>query len=128
MSRYFPTLSVWGSKLSVWLWASKRSFFSVAAWYCLVAPFVAAGFGTTIFLKYYQYERWQPQSFPTEYQAISITFFICLSSFLLGIASLFGISRHGIKVILWKAVIGILASCFVGLLAFIDGVGMVAHQ
>ena len=37
----------------------------------------------------------------------------------LGIASLFGIPRHGARLILWKAVLGILLSCGAGFGIFI---------
>ena len=81
-----------------------------------------------ISLKYYGFERWQPQSFPTEQDALQIALLVCISSFLLGIVSLFGIGRHGIKVILWKAMIGIVASCIFGGILFVSAIGDVAHQ
>jgi len=99
--------------------ASNFSLFSLAAWYCLVAPFAAAGFSMPTYIKYSGYEHWQQQSFPTRNDALQILLLVCLSSFVLGIVSLFGIRRHGRSVILWKALAGILASCFFGLFAFV---------
>jgi membrane protein required for beta-lactamase induction len=116
MPQSFPTLSVWLSKLRGW--ASNQSFFSIAAWYCLVAPFAVAGFAFTVLHVEGSYDRFNPIASPHQDQVEDILFFVCLSSLVLGIASLFGIRRHGVRVILWKALLGILASCFFGFVAF----------
>lgn len=50
---------------------------------------------------------------------LEIPFFILIGNLILGFASLFGIPRHGLKPILLKAVIGILASLGVGFAIFV---------
>jgi hypothetical protein len=82
---------------------SGVSFFRAAAWYSFVVPFVAS---VSWFL------------FVAAHQVSNVSgkvwFLAVLSSFALGIASLFGIPSHGCKGILWKAVIGIVASMVAG--------------
>jgi hypothetical protein len=99
-------------------WASRQSFFSIASWYCLIAPFLAAWFASLILEREGPYDRFNPLPFPNQDQAVDIAFLVCVSSLALGVASLFGIPRHGWKVILWKAVPGILASGFFGVFEF----------
>ena len=50
--------------------------------------------------------------------AVDIAFWVCVSGLILGFSSLFGIPRHGAKVILWKAMLGMFVSCLGGLFAF----------
>jgi hypothetical protein len=131
MSRYlptFPTMSTCASKLSDWLWASKCSFFSIAAWYCLVAPFAAAGFASSATLKYSGHVSGQSESFPSLNDGLQIELLVCLSSFVLGGASLLGMPKHGTKVILWKALVGIVASCIFGLSSFMTLFGEIGRQ
>ena len=100
-------------------WVSHQSFFSIAAWYCLIAPFLAAAFAVIVYRVEGPYDRFNPLPFPNQDQVEDIAFWICVSSLVLGIASLFGIRRHGWKVILWKALFGILASGFFGFCALV---------
>lgn len=109
-------------------WVSHRLFFSIAAWYCLVAPFLSAGFAFWILHVEGPYDRFNPLPFPNQDQVEDIAFWVCLSSLASGIISLFGIRRHGWRVILWKALLGILASGFFGFLAFGFIVMRVARQ
>lgn len=125
-SQQLPTLSRWMSKLSSW--AFSQSFFSIAAWYCLVAPFLAAGFALLVLHVEGPYDRFNPLPFPNQDQVEDIAFFICLSSFVLGVVSLFGIRRHGLRIILWKMLPGILASIFFGFLAFVSIVARIGRQ
>jgi hypothetical protein len=114
MSHPLPALRIWASKLSTWLWAPQWSFFSFAAWYCLVPPFAAATYAMTVPLKYYGTEEHNPQAAGAETAALQVAVLLCLSSFLLGGASACGGPRYGTTVILWKALFGILASCVFG--------------
>ena len=66
------------------------------------------------------YDRLNPHPFPNQDQVEDITFWVCLSSVVLGIASLLGIRRHGLRVILWKALLGILVSGAFGFLALVS--------
>jgi hypothetical protein len=119
-------MSLWVSRAGGWV--SQQSFFSAAAWYCLVAPFLTAGIGLWILHVEGPYDRFNPLPFPNQDQVEDISFWICLSSFVLGLASLLGIRRHGLKVILWKALPGILASGFFGLAAFFCIFGRICRQ
>jgi hypothetical protein len=89
----------------------------MAAWYSLVAPFVA-GLTSMIFLENYPYRSSKPETIPTELDILGIALLVCMSSTILGAISLLGIHRHGKRVILWKAVTGILSSCVFGLILF----------
>jgi hypothetical protein len=94
---------------------SGMSFFNLAAWYSLVTPF--ATIAAYLILCLIAAHSHRDDNF-------GINFMFCLiwvqfSSFIGGIVSLFGVKQHGVKIILWKSVIGILASCGVGFLAFI---------
>ena len=50
-------------------------------------------------------------------------FFIQIISLILGIVSLFGIPRYGARLILWKALIGIIASCGMEFMIILDIIG-----
>jgi hypothetical protein len=105
---------------------TPNRFFSYAAWYSLLAPFAAAGI-TRLVIEIENMEG----SFDSKYRAThahacpiadsveDIAFFVCISSFALGIASLFGIRSVGAGRILWKAVPGILASGFFATVAYL---------
>ena len=82
---------------------SGVSFFSAAAWYSLLVPF-AASISWFAFVSAHELSNVSGM----------IWFLAVLTSFALGVASLFGIPTHGCKRILWKAVIGILASIVAG--------------
>ena len=94
-----------------------RSFFSFAAWYSFAVPISAVLMTLTLVVIS---ER--TSILPTEARDFisrnlsAFAFWVYLSSFVLGIFSLFGIGRHGPAFILWKAVPGIFAS---GLLGFV---------
>src|SRR5271154_3176535 len=87
--------------------SSKKSFFNLAAWCSFFIPFITAIF------------TFDGHNINSDSHAADIFLLVafCLQIFsiVLGIVSLFGISRHGARLILWKAVIGILASCGMGL-------------
>ena len=51
--------------------------------------------------------------------AFGAVFWMLVSSFIFGVASLFGIRKHCRKRILWTAVPGIIASLILGFLAFV---------
>ena len=88
---------------------SNRSFFTVAAWYCWTAPLVASSISTAIYVSEGD-TRYHRLGDP----AGDIAFYVCISALVLGVVSLFGIRRHGARVILWKALLGILLSFLCG--------------
>jgi hypothetical protein len=56
-------------------------------------------------------------------------FLLQIVSLILGIVSLFGIPHYGARFILWKSLVGILASCGVGFVIFLMAVGLaMGHQ
>jgi hypothetical protein len=83
----------------------KTHFFLFAAWYSLIAPFAAVGiaFLPSAYLR---------PGFDAQLSLMQIAACILISSALASVVSLFGIRRHGARVIIWKALIGFLASCF----------------
>ena len=87
----------------------KPSFFSIAAWYCWVAPLAATAIAITLFSK-----EGDTRHHPLGDPAVDIAFYVSISGLVLGVASLFGIRRHGARVILWKALLGIVVSCLCG--------------
>jgi hypothetical protein len=89
--------------------ALKRSFFTFAARYSLIAPFAAVGIALVLSRIEDPYNRYQPALFNVDILE-DVAFFVCMSSLGMGIASLFGIRKHGAKRILWKALAGVLAS------------------
>lgn len=82
---------------------SKKSFFNRAAWFSLFTPVVT--FGVTVALFRLHVDRDLLDFY------LGVTLCLQIISLILGIVSLFGIPQHGARLILWKAVIGILASC-----------------
>jgi hypothetical protein len=93
--------------------SSGGSFFSFAAWYSLITPFAMAVIAVTCVAIY---AKTQLDCLRFVYPC---AFWVFVSSFALGVSSLFGIRRHGASFILMKAVIGILASGFFGYMALI---------
>lgn len=87
--------------------SSKKSFFNLAAWCSFLIPFI-----TAIFILKLGYNINRDSQAADIF--LLITFSLQIFSIVLGIVSLFGISRHGARLILWKAAIGILASCGMG--------------
>ena len=74
------------------------------------------------------YDRFNPLPFPNQDHIEDIAFWICVSSLVMGIASLFGIRRHGLRVIVWRALAGILASGIFGFIAFFCIIMRVCRQ
>ena len=92
---------------------SKRPFFSIAAWYGLIAPFAAAAIAGWILTPEPSDIRHPRLSFDAVFGFVAC---ILISSVLASITSLFGIRRHGARVIWWKALVGFLASCLLYLI------------
>ena len=94
----------------------RQSFFSVAAWYALVAPFVAAGIirlGLSFGIPRH------PEGSPAGI-AFGIAACVLLSSGFASLVSLFVIPKHNPKIIVWMSMAGLLLSCLVfGYLCFI---------
>lgn len=85
---------------------SGGSFFTKAAWFSLIVPFSAPVVWFCVLAATSRLDL-----------PAMTSFFILLSSLALGIASLFGVRRHGRKRIVWKAAIGIVASVVLGYFA-----------
>jgi hypothetical protein len=82
--------------------------FSMAAWYCLIVPFLAPAVAFLIFAA------------SNRLDIPLITTLCCAaSSFVLGVFSFFGLQSYGKKGILWKPLIGIVASLILGFFAFV---------
>jgi hypothetical protein len=109
-------------------WVARQSFFNLAAWYCLIAPFITAGLALIILNTEGPYDRFHPLPFPNQDQVVDLTLWACLSSVVFGLAGLFGIRRHGLGVILWKVLPGIIASCLFGFAAFVLVLGRIGRQ
>jgi hypothetical protein len=92
---------------------SKKSFFNRAAWVSLLSPFITFGMIVVydIIVKY-------PTQEVSGY-CVKGAFVASVISLILGIVSLFGIPRHGARLIAWKAVIGIIASLVMGFLSLV---------
>jgi len=89
----------------------SRSFFSIAAWYAVFTPFVAAaaiGVGLAIGIP----DRHSHAGSPADF-LFGTAACILLSSALASIVSLFGIRRHGWRVIVWKSIVGLILCCLV---------------
>jgi hypothetical protein len=89
--------------------------FVLAAWYSCLTPFVVAA-ATGLFI-------WGVIKHPTlrritYSEILYIPILILPSSLISGVVSLFGMRKHGIKPILLKAIIGILASLAFGFIIF----------
>jgi hypothetical protein len=86
-----------------------RSFFSVVAWYAVFASLAAlacygVGWRNNIpDLRYYSSPDY----------ADNAASLLAITAFFASVASLFGIRRHGWRVIVWKALVGLLFSCLV---------------
>jgi hypothetical protein len=70
--------------------ASKQSFFSFAAWYCWIAPLVATGVATAVFVAEGD-TRYHTLGDP----AVSISFWVCISGLALASISHKGLERNG---------------------------------
>lgn len=85
---------------------SGGSFFTKAAWISLIIPFLVPVIWFCILAATSRMDL-----------PAMVSFFMLLGSLALGVASLFGVRRHGRKRIVWKAVIGIIASLVMGYFA-----------
>ena len=103
--------------------SSKQSFFSIAAWYCWIAPLVVTGIATAVFIAEGD-TRYHTLGDP----AVDISFWVCISGLALGVVSLFGIRRHGARVIVWKALLGIVVSLLCGAYATLGIWARIARQ
>jgi hypothetical protein len=83
----------------------KQSFCSVAAWYSLVAPFAAIAVG---WLNLALRDRYSSTVFDW---TVGFVAWVLITSVLASITSLFGIRRHGVRVIVWKAAVAFVVSC-----------------
>ena len=101
----------------------RSSFFSIAAWYCWIAPIVV----TVVAIAIYSREG-DTRHHPLGDPAVDIAFWVSISGLVLGMASLFGMRRHGAKVILWKALLGIVVSCLCGAYAALGIFSRIARQ
>jgi hypothetical protein len=70
---------------------SGGSFFTKAAWFSLIVPFLVPLVWFSILVATTRMDL-----------PAMVSFFVLLSSLGLGIASLFGVRRHGRKRIIWK--------------------------
>ncbi|SRR5260221_6810100 len=97
---------------------SRKSFHNRAAWWSFSIPLITAP--VTFGLICAEINRNMDSDSFVLYLIWAFCFQII--GVILGLISLFGIPRHGAKLILWKAAIGIAASCGIGyvipLLAF----------
>ena len=87
---------------------SGGSFFTKAAWFSLIVPFLVPVVWFCILAATSRMDL-----------PAMISFFILLSCLALGVASLFGVRRHGWKRIVWKAAVGIIASVVGGYFALV---------
>jgi hypothetical protein len=103
----------------------NKSFFTAAAWYGLIAPFTTAGIAWLILAAQGRSPRGAPDPADT---VLGLGLIALVSSLAMSLVSLLGIRKHGARVILWKALFGILASCFFGYLFMLVGVAGVCRQ
>ena len=87
---------------------SGGSFFTKAAWFSLIVPFLVPVLWFCILAVTSRMDL-----------PAMVSFFVLLSGLAFGIASLFGVRRHGRKRIVWKAVVGITASVVLGYFALV---------
>jgi hypothetical protein len=85
---------------------SGGSFFTKAAWFSLIIPFLVPVVWFCILAATSRLDL-----------PAMVSFFILLSSLALGVVSLFGVRRHGGRRIVWKAVVGIVTSIVLGYFA-----------
>jgi hypothetical protein len=77
---------------------SNCSFFSIAAWYAVCAPFIAAGIiGLGLSFGVPRH----PSGSPAD-MAFGVAACVLISSVLASFVCLFGIPKHGWRVIVWK--------------------------
>ncbi len=109
-------MSTWTKRLRDRL--ERRPAAELAARYSLIVPFAAVAVGFVL-VKTSDLVFHTPDGI-VNLDALALAFlFLMGSSGIVGILSLFGISRSTWKPVLWRAVIGIIASGIVGLSAFV---------
>jgi len=87
----------------------NQSFFSIAAWYSLVASLVAAALlGIS-----WKIEIPDRNSYSLADVTEGAACLAAITSALASIVSLFGVRRHGWRVIVWKSLVGFVLSYFV---------------
>jgi len=96
----------------------RKSFFTWAAMYSFVAPLATAAVSFAIFYGVHFLGGGPLGDGSTNFISLS-GLIVVATSLILGVVSLFGIERHGARVILWKALLGILLSCVVGFGIFV---------
>ena len=96
----------------------QRSFFRIAAWISLVAPLATLGVVLIIFSLSGHASFLPPASRQFSGDLHTSALLVDVGSFVLGLFSLFGISRHGAALILWKAVPGLIISGMLGFYHF----------
>jgi hypothetical protein len=102
----------------------NRSFFGIAAWYSVFAPFAALGtMGVGLSFGFPRHPSGSPADI-----AFGVAACVLFSSALASIVSLFGIPKHGWRVIVWKSVAGIVLSGFVYAVLAVSGMAMMSHQ
>ena len=99
-------------------WISNRQFPELAARYSLIIPFATLAV-SFVLVKVGQMVFHEVDAIVNTHKLIVCVFWMMTSSFLAGVVSLFGISRCGVRPIIWRALIGILASLLVGYVAHV---------
>ena len=90
----------------------SRSFFSIAAWYALLAPLAATG---GVYIGLAIRHSHVPQAYrynPASDAFLGIAYLVSISSAFATYVSLFGISKYGTPII-WKSIVGLVLSCAV---------------
>ena len=99
----------------------------MAAWYAVFAPCVAVCMifiGLAIWDSHEASYRYNPASD----DAFGAAAFFAISSVIASILCLFGIRRHGWRVIIWKSALGFIASCLIYLWVFLKSMAELCHQ
>src|ERR1019366_10330300 len=98
-------------------WITGRPFPELAARYSLIVPF-ASGALSFVLIKVGQLVFHEADAIVDTHTLVLFVFWLMVSSLLMGVVSLFGIFRCGVRPILWRAAIGIIASLLIGFMAF----------
>ena len=88
---------------------SAGSFFVVAAWYSFIMPLFSPFIWFAIVVG------------TDGYLGVAFTWALCIliTSFISGVVSVFGFSRHGRKRLLWLSVLGTVASAVLGFMSYV---------
>lgn len=87
-----------------------RSFFSIAAWYAVVGALTAAAISGLGWLSFISDSDF---AFHAMNFCFNAAMFVSITSGVASIVCLFGMRRHGWRVILWKSLVGFVLSCLV---------------